>query len=368
MNSRIHGVSPSGRPSKPSWLRWAKCAVIVIVVAGLGHTVQSALRQIKSQSQAISHRLIEIQAQIDAQPSEQAAQELRDEQTRLKQSQPTMANIRWRLVFPAAGLYLIGLLPPAMFFHQTLLHMNQRPPIFASLRAHIMGHMGKYVPGKAMVVVIRSGAISTAGVRVSTSIVAAVIETLLMMAVGATLAAVLVLALDLPRMFSGMAVSLAVCAATPTLPPIFRFVVRRIAAAKPGVEKELQHVSIDWSLILCGWGWMILMWLAIASSFCLLVQASPGVDPGMFEVRDYLLASATIALAVVAGFVSLLPGGAGVRELVVSTLLAPRLGAANALFAAVLARLVFLGIDVLAGSLLMGWRQAASDKAEIDVD
>jgi hypothetical protein len=66
------------------------------------------------------------------------------------------AQIRpWWLV--AAGLvYLIGLLPCWWFWHRTLQAMGQQPRCRETLRAFYIGHLGKYVPGKALVVVLRT--------------------------------------------------------------------------------------------------------------------------------------------------------------------------------------------------------------------
>jgi hypothetical protein len=49
---------------------------------------------------------------------------------------------------------------------------------------------------------------------------------------------------------------------------------------------------------------------------------------------------ATVAIAVVAGFASMLPGGLGVRDLLLVQLLAPICGEPNALIAAAMWRLV----------------------------
>ena len=49
-------------------------------------------------------------------------------------------------------------------------------------RAYIVSHLGKYVPGKAMVVVVRSGMVVPFGGRASTAAIATFYETLVMMA------------------------------------------------------------------------------------------------------------------------------------------------------------------------------------------
>ena len=62
---------------------------------------------------------------------------------------------------------------------------------------------------------------------------------------------------------------------------------------------------------------------------------------------DYPLALACISLATVAGFVSLLPGGIGVRELVLFPLLEPRFGPVNAIVAIVVIRIVWLTAELM---------------------
>ena len=52
-----------------------------------------------------------------------------------------------------------------------------------------MSHLGKYVPGKAMVVVFGSGMIVSSGGRASTAAIATFYETLVMMAAGGLIAA-----------------------------------------------------------------------------------------------------------------------------------------------------------------------------------
>ncbi len=64
----------------------------------------------------------------------------------------------------------------------------------------------------------------------------------------------------------------------------------------------------------------------------------------------YLVCTAAISLAVVIGFASLLPGGAGIRELVVTTVLAVSIGTTHAILAAIAARLLFATVESLVAS------------------
>lgn len=344
--------------ARKAWLlRIVKLAIAVAVVVGLAHTVRSAYRELIAHQERIRGEIAEIDHQLENNPDPQSQVDLRQQRDRLVSQQPNLAAVDWWRVAVAAIIYLASLLPAAIFFYQVLRHMNQQPRWSDAVRAHILGHMGKYVPGKAMVVVLRTGAIAGPNVRAGVAVVAAFVETLLMMAVGGTLAGLLVVCLRMPIEITLLAIGLAICAAVPTIPPLFRFVVRKISQSKLGSGKGLDDAGINWQLMACGWGWMLLMWTAIGASFALLVQAAPGVLVESFTSADYMLATAAIALAMVAGFISLLPGGAGIRELVLSTLLAPRFGLVPALVAAILARLVFLAVEVIVGGLLWTTRQ-----------
>ncbi|MFI5459194.1 MAG: UPF0104 family protein, partial [Isosphaerales bacterium] len=65
---------------------------------------------------------------------------------------------------------------------------------------------------------------------------------------------------------------------------------------------------------------------------------------------------ASVALATVAGFVvAVLPGGLGVREGVLMSALAPALGSDNAVVAALVLRLVWVGAELAAAALLLPW-------------
>ena len=86
----------------------------------------------------------------------------------------------------------------------------------------------------------------------------------------------------------------------------------------------------------------------IGASFAWLVESVPGGRTEFSGFVVYAASVAAIALAMVVGFASLLPGGAGVRELTLAVVLAPVIGSSRALLAAILARLLFIGVELLA--------------------
>ncbi len=140
----------------------------------------------------------------------------------------------------AAGLlYLAGLAPCGVFWHRTLWAMGQQPTWRESMRAFWIGHLGKYVPGKAMVVILRTGLIYSERVNRTVAATSVFIETLTMMAVGAFAAAVILLLTSDHVVLTWLAVGLMFLSGVPTYPPLFRRVVRwlQVHRANPQIDQ-----------------------------------------------------------------------------------------------------------------------------------
>lgn len=295
-----------------NWKLIARVVVILIVLIGLSLTLRDAARQF-SQDPAKRQLLLQI---------------------------------RWPALAAAGLSYALALLPAGIYWFFVLRRFAVPVGLWPAVAAHVQGHLGKYVPGKAMVVVLRVGAIAGPGVRPLSATVAVFIETLTMMATGGALSGLVIALADVPPWLVVLASGLVLAASIPTIPPLFRGVVRIInrGRAAPG---EVPLEAYDWSTFVAGWAWMSLTWALIGAAFALIVYSiAPDTSGG-----DLLLASAAMGLAVVAGFVSLLPGGAGVRELILAAVLAPRIGPAEALTAALLARLLFLAVELAAAAV-----------------
>src|SRR5262249_47187334 len=61
----------------------------------------------------------------------------------------------WLLL--SGALYLLGLGFSALCWHRLLRALGQRPSFPSALRAYYIGHMGKYLPGKAWALFLRAG-------------------------------------------------------------------------------------------------------------------------------------------------------------------------------------------------------------------
>ena len=267
----------------------------------------------------------------------------------------TSLSVGWLIV---AGLaYLAGMIPCWWFWHRVLYAMGARPRYRETLPAFYIGHLGKYFPGKALVVVIRTALIRGPRVDTLVATISVFVETLTMMAVGALVAAGLLLTTTADAWLFWLALALFCLAGIPTLPPVFRQVVR-IISVRRGYEHVAQVVNAlrlpllasGWITIAGGWFLMGLSLWAVLQSMAPATELSQAIH--LAPAQALILLTATVGLALVAGFLSLLPGGIGVRELVVTTLLVPVYGELAAILSAVLMRITWLLAELIASVFL----------------
>lgn len=275
---------------------------------------------------------------------------VRDARQQLAASGFSVSKVSAGWLVAAAVTYLCGMLPMGMYWHRILLAMGQRPKLRQTLRAYYTGHLGKYVPGKAMVVVIRTGLLAECGVQPAIGAISVFAETLAMMAVGAFLSSLLIAYFFASHSWL-MAISLVlmVLSGAPTWPPLFQWIVKRFKSKNSETSQHL--AGYCWSLVFFGWMANLVGWLLLASSLGMVLYA---IDAGTVGeiVQTYFRCMASVTLATVAGFLSLLPGGILVRELVIEELLAPSFDKAIAIIAAVLLRLTWLFAEAaIAGTL-----------------
>ena len=240
----------------------------------------------------------------------------------------------------AGATYLVGLAPSAMFWHRVLGVLGQSPRWFETFRAYYIGHLGKYVPGKVLVVVLRTVLIRSRRVDAPVAALSVFYETLTMMAIGALVATVLVaVGFRQHRWLMGVALGLMLAAGVPLVPAVFSRLLRwlRIERYQPSLIALLQ--KLGWRDLLAGWIGIAGGWAMLGASLWATVR-SLGAEITFPE--DLPLCIAAASLAVVAGFLSMIPGGAVVREAVLLELMAPRFGNGLALVAVLALRLVWL--------------------------
>ncbi|MGC3969435.1 MAG: lysylphosphatidylglycerol synthase domain-containing protein [Pirellulales bacterium] len=282
---------------------------------------------------------------------------------RIDAGQWSFDRLDWAWLLAAAALYSLGQLPNGLFWRKILAGLGQHLPTTAVLRAFYIGHLGKYVPGKAMVVVMRTGMLVRHGANAGPAAVSVFYETLSMMAVGAVLSALL-LALVFPEQRQWLWAALGVAAITglPTVPPVFEQIIRRLRIGR-GDEAAASHEvgRLGLATFLQGWALLSLGWAFLGLSVFAAVRAG-GFSSAASFAEQWTLGTAAAALSVVIGFLSFIPGGFGVRDGVLLTVLTWRYDEAAAMVTAVLVRLIWLVAELLVSIIL--YRSAGSPAVE----
>jgi len=217
-------------------------------------------------------------------------------------------------------LYVVGYIPSCVFWFLSMRSLGQRPGLYETFRAYYIGHLGKYVPGKAMVVVLRSGLLNHEKTRASIAAAAVFLETLTMMAAGAFLSAVIAIVWfrDTPQgnQLSLLALGMMLVSGLPIIPPVFRNIALRLGVGRsdPEIDAKLRGLTVKTLAI----GWMLstLTWIVLGFWLWASIRGL-GIETGALAEHFPRFVMAT-ALAVVAGFVLMIPGGVGVREFVLA--------------------------------------------------
>lgn len=281
------------------------------------------------------------------------------------------------------GLYTLGLGAFGVAFWRILGRSATPVGLGPALRAYLISHLGKYVPGKALVVVVRAGLVAPYGARPATAAFATLYETLLMMASGGLLAAAVFglsgggPALELPIPMPGrdgamVAVPLALLSlalGAPlfvlALPRVFPRASAIFRAPFPGVGPEslpafsgrLLAECLAWSAV--GWSFWGLSQVAVVRGVG-LAGSAPALGPAAWPV-----VVASVALATLAGFVvAVFPGGLVVREGVLMAALGPALGEREAVVAALALRLSWVAAELVASGVAALARPAVGTAGE----
>jgi uncharacterized membrane protein YbhN (UPF0104 family) len=323
------------RPSRARWaITAAKAAVAVLVLWAVGRHVRRAWIDLSARQEPLNFELA------------------------------------WLV---ASGLlYLTGLMACGRFYERTLRSSQTPVGLGPALRAYVVSHLGKYVPGKAMVVVIRAGMVVPFGARASTAAIATFYETLVMMAAGGLVSAagfapqigpavVEVSIFPVGRLgfsfyrlaaLAGLGIGLAFLVLV--VPKVFRRLVGLVSLPFPGVGPETSP-RITAGLLSKGLLWTAAAWVLLGLSQLAVVRSFDPAGAGTLIAQGLVpVAIASVALATVAGFVvAVLPGGLGVREGVLMSALAPALGSDHAVVAAVVLRLVWVAAELAGAAVLV---------------
>ncbi|GBD36754.1 hypothetical protein HRbin36_01882 [bacterium HR36] len=264
-------------------------------------------------------------------------------------------------------IYMLAFLPSLLYWGWCLRHLGQPTPKLAIFRAYFVGHLGKYVPGKALVPILRAALLSQVRVQPAAAILAVFYETLTCMAAGSFLVAALLLlrveAKDWARRLAellgwsffaeswpiwataGGFSLLGLAMLLPLLPAGFNRLANWLLQRTGGAD-QLPGRGLDAEVLVMGLAVGVINWLLLGLSMWAALRA---LVPVMWSSSGWWLATFSITAAVVLGFVSMLPGGLGVREGVLAILLTQTglSSAPEAALAAVLMRLIGLISEVI---------------------
>lgn len=272
-------------------------------------------------------------------------------------------------------LYLLGLASFGCFFTRIMARSSTPVPIGPAMRAYLVGHLGKYVPGKAMVVLVRVGLVVPYGARAATAAFATLYETLVMMAVGGLVAGLVFLIwpgppIEIPIGGGRMvAVPLSILSLGIGLPllvlaeaRIFPKLAMTASVPFPGVDHSALP-RFSGGLLAEGVAWSVVGWALMGVSLAATIRA---IEPGGLPISGWPMAMAAVALATVAGFlVAIFPGGLVIREAVLTASLGPMLGAEVAIVAALVLRLVWVVAELVSAGVLMLARPKRPDVAPV---
>jgi glycosyltransferase 2 family protein len=339
------------RMDRPRWKRWlksaVKAAVAILVLWAVGRHVQRTWSDISQHEVALR-----------VQPG-------------------------WLV---ASGLlYLAGLSCSGRFYGNVLQVSSTPIGMAVAVRAYLISHLGKYVPGKAMVVLMRAGLSVPYGARPATAAIATFYETLVMMAAGGLVAGLGfalagqsppveitlpgrgTLALPTYHLAGLLGFGLGLAFLVVVLPAAFRRLSLLFSMPFPRVGPEALP-GFTGGLLVRGLLWSTAAWILLGCSQLAVAQAF--MPPGEGPYPSLLpVVTASVALATVAGFVvAVLPGGLGVREGVLMVALGPSLGQDEAVVAALALRLVWVAAEILAAVVLLplgaGYRREENVEAQ----
>jgi hypothetical protein len=251
------------------------------------------------------------------------------------------------LVFSGV-LYLLGLWFSAFYWYRLVGHLGPRPPLYPAVRSYYIGHMGKYLPGKAWALFLRASLVRQ-WVPLGLATLTSFYEVLTTMSAGVFTAAVLfavlpaesgarwdfstlgyLVRLQVPpggapggKVDLILSLLLFVPLGTVIVPPVFNVVLHHLSLPFREKDSELPRIRFVYlveGLLIISVGWLMLG-LSIAATLHGILGAELTWTP------EFLARLAAImGLSYVAGFVIVFaPSGLGVREFFLTLFLTPEL-------------------------------------------
>jgi glycosyltransferase 2 family protein len=288
-------------------------------------------------------------------------------------------RIEW--IVPAGLVYLIAYTIWGRYYVTLLRNQGATVSSATGLRAYFISQMGKYVPGKVLVIIMRIAMLGKIGISKTAVGITALYESVVWAGSGALVGVLLLPETLWNGMFSKLQeqgqeppdvnrfwLILPLGAASIGLVGLNRFVNRINRWRRGPNAAQLPRVKLHW--VLLGLAWDSFGWLVMGLSLFLMLN---GLHANTFPFtldtcRDMI---SIAAIAYIFGFVAFfMPAGLGVRDIALQLLLAVELktqmgpgnaDAANALAAilAIIFRVIGTAVELITAGLL--YRFAPSD-------
>jgi uncharacterized membrane protein YbhN (UPF0104 family) len=267
-------------------------------------------------------------------------------------------NLSWLIV--AGVVYLAGLCCSLTFWWLALIGLGQHPDPHRVPWAYFLGHLAKYVPGKALVVLLRTVIVRGPNCRTEVAAVTVVYDTILYMAVGAVFAGLIVL-IGGPlgeHLRYWHVLLLILCLVPLALPPVFNALMHRLTAPlrrlPDGTHAPFPRLSLK--LLLIGLGLQTACIVFLGSSLAAVIKS---VRPDLDTLPMLPELVAKLAAATVMGFVIPTPAGLGTREYALMLMLQDDLGQDFAALVPLLTRLTWIVTECVIVVILFPFRRSS---------
>ncbi|NLN76091.1 MAG: hypothetical protein GX139_07245 [Armatimonadetes bacterium] len=247
-------------------------------------------------------------------------------------------------------LYLVGMAFFGSFWRIVVADMGGKMDRAEALRAYLISQLGKYVPGKALVPMMRCALVDRSRSSVSITALSSVYETLAMMAVGGLIAVLTLFAAGIHRASILVpAAAIAVVFGIVVQPFVFQSLVKLIGIPLRKTSDELVSPVRSRTLIrgiyIESAGWLF---LGIS-----LAAAAAAVGSPMWDLKGLMLMTGNSALAITGGFVAVVvPAGLGVRTSIIIFTLSPIIGPSQAAIIGLVMRAVQIVSELFISALL----------------
>ncbi len=267
-------------------------------------------------------------------------------------SYPLALHFGWILLSMAC--YCVAMSGCAFFWWLALRDFGGSPSLLNTAYAYFVGHLGKYVPGKGLVIVIRTLLVRGPGIGASNAAFTSILETFFLMAVGALLCLPVFVWAPLPyqSILTSLSLVFALLFGAIILPPVTIRTRAWLARLLPAFDNNL---VCSWKTMEKGFLIMFSAWALCGLSLLFVFKAMGGIG-AFYNKMGFLtlwaIMTASVAFATIAGFVSMMPGGLGTREWVLIETLGPIAGTPQVMLAAGIMRLQWVFTELLAGGVL----------------